>query len=281
VLRLAACLEQYSKHPLAGAVLSAARDESLVLEPVEQISEHPGQGLRGVVGDRTVELTGRQTVSRLGRDLSGDMPAPEAGLESLLFVEGALAAVLRFRDEPRDESTSFVRHLSPRHGVTKVILLSGDRESEVTFLAQRVGIAEAHSGKTPEDKVAIVADQTRRAPTLFIGDGINDAPAMQTATVGLAFGQASEITAEAADAVIMEPLLGKVDELIHIGKRMRVIALQSAVGGMALSAIGMLVAVAGYLPPVVGAIAQEVIDVLAVLNAVRVAFPWGDLTDFD
>jgi heavy metal translocating P-type ATPase len=279
-LRLAACLEQYSKHPLAGAVLTAAGDERLTLEPVAQISERPGQGLRGVVGDRHVELTSRQTIGRQGRSVADELPSAEAGLESLLLVDGVLAALLRFRDEPRGESTSFVHHLSPRHGVSKVILLSGDRESEVSYLARRVGISEMHSGKTPEDKVAIVTDETRQAPTLFIGDGINDAPAMQAATVGLAFGQANEITAEAADAVIMEPLLGKVDELIHIGRRMRVIALQSAIGGMALSGIGMLVAVAGYLPPVVGAITQEIIDVLAVLNALRVAFPHGDLTDF-
>ena len=96
---------------------------------------------------------------------------------------------------------------------------------------------------------------------------------MQSATVGLAFGQNSDITAEAADAVIMEPSLGKIDEIMHIGRRMRVIALQSAIGGMALSCIGMGLAVAGYLPPIAGAVAQEAIDVLAVLNALRVGFP--------
>jgi len=104
---------------------------------------------------------------------------------------------------------------------------------------------------------------------------------MQAATVGIAFGQNSDITAEAADAVVLEASLGKVDELIHIGRRMRVIALQSALGGMALSMAGMLMAAAGYLPPVAGAIAQEVIDLLAVLNAVRVALPGGVLRDAD
>src|SRR5206468_3458488 len=135
--------------------------------------------------------------------------------------------------------------------------------------------------KSPEEKVAIVREEAKRAPTLFLGDGINDAPAMQAATVGIAFGQNSDITAEAADAVVLEASLAKVDELIHIGRRMRVIALQSAIGGMALSFIGMLLAAAGLLPPVAGAITQEVIDVAAVLNALRVTLPGGVLRDHD
>jgi P-type E1-E2 ATPase len=128
--------------------------------------------------------------------------------------------------------------------------------------------------------VAIVREEASHAPTLFLGDGINDAPAMQAATVGVAFGVQSDITSEAADAVILETSLGRVDELIHIARRMRHIALQSALGGMALSILGMVAAAFGLLPPIGGAIAQEIIDLAAVLNAVRVALPPRFLTDF-
>lgn len=277
VLGLAASLEQYSKHPLALAMLKAAAHDNVELQPVTQVSEKPGHGMRGMVKEKAIRITGRSALPGAGADL---LPPPASGLECLVFVNQVYAATFRFRDEPRRDSKSFVSHLSPRHGVNKVMLLSGDRESEVDYLAGKVGITEVHSGKSPEDKVAIVTEEVRRAPTLFVGDGINDAPAMQAATVGVAFGQNSDITSEAADAVIMDASLRRVDELIHIGKRMRMIALQSAVGGMALSLMGMFLAAFGYLPPVAGAVTQEVIDVLAVLNALRMTLPFGDLTDF-
>jgi P-type E1-E2 ATPase len=161
-----------------------------------------------------------------------------------------------------------------------VILLSGDREAEVRSLAEKVGIQAAYGARSPEEKVQLVHAEASKQKTVFVGDGINDAPAMQAATVGVAFGHESDIVTEAADAVVLERSLAKVDELLHIGKRMRSVALQSAVGGMALSAIGMLLAAYGLLPAIGGAIAQEAIDLVAVLNAVRVALPFGKLRDF-
>ena len=279
VLRMAASLEQYSKHPLAGSILEAARRENVDLAAVSQISEKPGQGLSGSIGPTFVQITGRKAVLKQGGTVASQLPAPAAGLECILLLDGEYAATFRFHDTPRKESKAFIGHLGPHHQVERVMLVSGDREEEVRYLAGEVGISQALFGKSPEEKVEIVRREAKRHPTLFLGDGINDAPAMKAATVGVAFGQNSEITSEAADAVVLETSLAKVDELIHIGRRMRAIGLQSAVGGMALSIIGMALAAAGLMQPVTGAIVQEIIDVAAVLNALRVTLPSKTLRD--
>ena len=280
VLAALASLERYSRHPLAAAVTAAAREAELVLAEAGEVSERPGEGLRGIVGGRTVEVTSRKRLAARSPAAAAVLPPRSGGLECVVVVDGRYAATCRFRDEPRAEGASFVGHLRPRHGFERVLLVSGDQESEVRYLANKVGIREVHAGQSPEQKLELVREATRRAATVFMGDGINDAPALTAATVGIAFGQGSDVTAEAAGAVVLDSSLQRVDELLHIGRRMRSIALQSAVGGMALSVAGMLVAAAGYLPPVAGALCQEVIDVAAVVNALRVLVTPKTLSDY-
>lgn len=276
VLAVTASVERYSKHPLASAIRELAQQRGCAVSEVSKVSERPGEGLRGTANGREVLITGRNKVSVEGLQL----PPVQAGLECLVFLNGVFAALFRFEDSPRGDSRVFVGHLSPRHQVTKVILVSGDREEEVRSLAAKIGIQAAYGARSPEEKVELVRAETREQKTVFVGDGINDAPAMQAATAGIAFGHENDITSEAADAVVLERSFAKVDELIHIGRRMRRIALESAIGGMLLSAVGMLLAAYGLLPPIGGAVAQEVIDLVAVLNAVRVALPVGTLRDF-
>lgn len=281
VLGATASLERYSRHPLASAVIEAAEEAGIPLEDAVEVGERPGEGLRGVVGGRTILVTSRKKLALQAPEAVASLPEPAGGLECVVLVDGRYAATFRFRDEPRAEGRSFVRHLKPRHGFERVLLVSGDRESEVRYLADKVGITEVHAGQSPEQKLALVREETKRRGTVFMGDGINDAPALTAATVGIAFGEGSDVTAEAAGVVVLDSSLDRVDELLHIGRRMRSIALQSAVGGMALSLVGMLVAAAGYLPPVAGAITQEVIDVLAVLNAMRAAVAPRTLSDYE
>src|ERR1700730_13024091 len=273
VLTLAASLERYSKHPLARAVLRAAKDHGIQLRAATEVNEPPGEGLRGTVSSHSLQITSRGKLN--SQMISGDNQLlPSAGgLECLVLIDHRYAATFRFRDAPRAESRSFVKHLGPKHHFGRVMIVSGDRESEVRYLADQVGITQICAQKSPEEKLDIVRQETAKAKTLYVGDCINDAPAMMAATVGMAIGQNSDVTAEAAGVVVMESSLKRVDEFMHISRRMRTIALQSAVGGMALSIAGMLLAALGHLSPVSGAISQEIIDVLAVLNALRAALP--------
>jgi heavy metal translocating P-type ATPase len=280
VLTEVASLERYSKHPLSGAILDAAREAGVALREVDEISERPGEGLRGLVAGQPVQVTSRKKLLAQRPELAGKFPQLSGGLECVVLIDGRYAATLHFRDTPRAEGASFINHLKPRHGIERVLLVSGDRESEVRYLADQVGIKEIYASQSPEQKLELVRAETKRANTLVMGDGINDAPALTAATVGIAFGQQSDITAEAAGAVIMDSSLEKVDEFLHISRRLRSIALQSAVGGMALSVIGMLLAALGYLPPVAGAVTQEIIDVVAVVNALRVAIQPRSLSDY-
>jgi heavy metal translocating P-type ATPase len=273
VLTLVASLERYSKHPLARAILAAAEEASIQLPEATEVGEQPGQGLLGTVSGHKLRITSRNKLIEQKVAGADQLPAVAGGLECVVVIDQRYAAALRFRDAPRAESRSFVKHLGPKHQFERVMLVSGDRDSEVHYLAEQVGITEIHAEQSPEQKLALVRAETTKAKTLYVGDGINDAPAMMAATVGMAIGQNSDVTAEAAGVVIMDNSLEKVDEFMHISRRMRIIALQSAVGGMALSVIGMAFAATGHLTPVAGAITQEVIDVLAVLNALRAALP--------
>ncbi|MDG3004947.1 heavy metal translocating P-type ATPase [Paludisphaera mucosa] len=279
VLSLVASLERYSKHPLARAVLRAAEEAGLALAEAVEVGEKPGRGLLGTVSGRRLQITSRGKL--IAQGIAGvDQVAPAAGgLECVVAIDDRYAATLRFRDAPRAESRSFIKHLGPRHQFDRLMIVSGDRESEVRHLAGQVGITVIEAEKSPEEKLAIVRDETARAKTLYVGDGVNDAPAMMAATVGMAIGQNSDVAAEAAGVVVMDDSIAKVDEFMHISRRMRAIALQSAVGGMALSLVGMAFAATGNLSPVAGAISQEVIDVLAVLNALRAALPPREISD--
>lgn len=277
LLQFAASLERYSKHPLASAVLNGAEQDGIPLFTPRDVSESPGHGLAGHIEGHVIALTGRSALPAAVRGTLSDLAT---GLECVVLIDGELAGLMRFHDQPRHDTKPFLTHVESSHGFNNIALLSGDRPSEVSLFAAGLGISEVYGGKSPEEKVAIVRQLTSRRQTLYLGDGINDAPAMMNATVGIAMGVNSDITSEAAGAVVLQSSLGSVDELIHIGRRMKRIAMTSAAGGMLLSAIGMGAASLGYLAPIEGAILQEFIDLLSILNSLRMILPTAPLSDF-
>ncbi len=279
VLSLVASLEHYSKHPLAHAIVSAANSQGVATYPAASVSESPGMGLTGSVQGQKILVTSRKKIGQ--QTIAGleHMPESSEGLECVIAIDDRYAAIYRMHDAPRLDSKAFIDHLGGNHRITKTMIVSGDRESEVRYLAEQVGIEDVLAQQSPEQKLEIVRKETAKAKTLYVGDGINDAPAMMAASVGIAIGNNSDVTAQAADVVVLDNKLTKVDEFLHIGRRMKSIALQCALGGMALSVVAMILSAFGYLNPVSGAIVQEAIDVLAVLNAMRAAWPPKNLSD--
>jgi heavy metal translocating P-type ATPase len=276
VLQHVAALERFSKHPLALAIVKAAQEKSLILPRALHVAEKPGEGLKGYVAGHLIQITNRKNISS---DQLQKLPLQQTGMESIILIDNKIAAVFHFRDTLRVEGYSFIRHLAPMHQFKKIIIISGDQASEVKDIAKKLGVKHIYANQTPEQKVDLVRAETRKSPTLFMGDGINDAPALAVATVGLAFGAHNVITSEAAGAVFLEKSLLKVDELIHMSTLMRRVALMSAGGGIFLSLIGMYFAAIGMISPVYGALLQEGIDILAILNALRLTWRTKAMAD--
>jgi heavy metal translocating P-type ATPase len=279
ILQLAGSLEQFSDHPLSSSIIQETKRKNLPFLQATMVEEVPGTGLKGLINNEEIIVSSRKFVQLTIKDSS--LPAHKGGLECILLSNMKPIGIIRLRDTPREQGKSFISHLKKSHTIDQVVLLSGDDASEVEYLANLVGIQEIYSRKSPEEKLAIIEQSSSRAPTLFVGDGINDAPALSAATIGVAFGSNSDISSEAAGAVIMDSSLEKLDELFHIGIRMKKIALQSAAGGMGLSIIAMCFASLGYLPPVAGAITQEIIDIFAVANALRTSYEPQSLSDLE
>lgn len=272
LLQDVASLERFSKHPLAKAILGEAKKSKLSFLTVKHISENPGEGLVGSLNDREIHITNRKFLESHDPKQAMLLPPQALGMESIILIDGRLAGIFQFHDKIRRDGYSFFRHLLPTHRLKKIIVLSGDRLPEVQYLAKQLGITRIFASQTPEQKVEVVRKETAEAPTLFMGDGINDAPALATATVGLAFGAQNIVATEAAGAVFLEDSLTKLDELIHISTSMRHVALVSAGGGMLLSLVGMYFAGIGMITPVAGALLQEGIDVIAILYALQLTW---------
>ncbi|MEQ1769537.1 MAG: heavy metal translocating P-type ATPase [Devosia sp.] len=270
VLRLAASLDQASTHPFAAALIDAARERGLALSSPSQVKERAGEGIHGIVEGMRVELGGEAYIaSRTGDDASQLRPEHAVTATVAVAIEGRLVGVLVLDDPLRSDAADLVQAL--RHaGVARIILASGDRAELAEDTARRVGIETAFGDMSPASKLDLVTRSVREGRTLMVGDGINDAPALAAADVGVAMSARGTVAAsESAGVVMLVDNLGALAHAMEVSRRSLVIAGQSVVAGLGLSLLAMVAAAFGFLPPVQGALLQEVIDVAVILNALR------------
>jgi P-type E1-E2 ATPase len=273
VLRLAGAVEQGSGHLLARTLVEAATQQGIELPSAESVREAAGQGVSGIVRGRRICVGSRAWITSGRADLVdafGALNGAAGGLRAWVTIDERAAAIVSYEDAIRPELRNFLNDLSAL-GVQRTLMLSGDHAEHTQDVARRLGITEAHSDMLPEDKVAVVrALEAQGHHVLMVGDGTNDAPALAAATVGVALAaHGGGISAEAADVVLLIDDPARAAEAIRIGRRTMRIARQSIRIGLGLSASAMFVAGFGYIPPIVGAVLQEVIDVAVILNALR------------
>jgi heavy metal translocating P-type ATPase len=272
VLGWAASLDQASAHVMATSLIQAATEAGLRLLSPTDIAEVPGEGIEGTVGGRRVAIGGDAYV----RDRSSSGHAllqaldDQDGVQSVaVAVDGVVAGVILLQDQLRKDAQTTLNALRTA-GIERIVLASGDMDNIAQAVGRSLGVDEILGDLTPEGKVAAVRREAATRPVMMVGDGINDAPALAAADVGVAMGaRGAAASSEAASVVLLVDELHPLVTALNIARRSRAIALQSVFIGLGLSIAGMIVAAFGYLPPVQGALLQEAIDVAVILNALR------------
>ena len=278
VLRLAASVDRMSAHVLGETLSEAARGAGLRLGVPERVREEPGQGIEGVLDGQHVAVGSGAFLHGTGvpgeEIAQGSLATGHGSGEArvLVGVDGHLAGVIVMADELRPDADRIVERLRAE-GVRHVAMTSGDRRSVAARVGRELGLERVYAEQAPADKLELVhsikADPELR-PVVMVGDGVNDAPALALADVGIAMGAAgATVSSETADAVITVDRVDRVADALHAGRRALFIARQSVLAGMAMSLVAMGVAAFGYLPPVAGALLQEGIDLAVILNALR------------
>ena len=268
VLRLAAAVEQLSSHHLGKAVADAGRQRFGRLPPASEFLETPGAGVAARVDGRRVAVGSAGFLGGLGVAVP---PGRDDRTTAYASVDGTLAGAIEFADRLRHQVPALMQRLAVL-GVTETVMLTGDREATAEIVAAQAGIRTVRANLLPGDKVAAVQELKRRYGVVaMVGDGINDAPALAAATVGVAMGEhGAAISAEAADVVLLVDDISRVGDAMAISRRMRRIALQSIGVGLGASFLLMVIASQGLLDPPVGAVLQEALDAAVILNALRV-----------
>jgi heavy metal translocating P-type ATPase len=278
VLMLGASLEQASHHVVAKAIVEAGAERGLSLKVPEQVRESMGSGLHGVIDGRQVAAGSRDLIFGSGQVSEWASRAIRraswrSALVVFVAVERRPIGALLLADELRSDTPRAIRMLRDA-GISRMVMVTGDRAAAAQAIGAALDLDAVLAERVPSDKVDAVRSEQRLHPTIMVGDGINDAPALASADVGIALGaRGASASSEAADVVILADRLDRVGEAIVIAQRARRIAVESIVAGMGLSTLAMLAAAFGWLLPVPAAIIQEVIDVAVILNALRALTP--------
>jgi heavy metal translocating P-type ATPase len=272
LLRLAASLDQASKHVIAKTIVDEARQRNLDLTVPNGVTETAGEGIEGRVDGRRVVVGGVRFVTRREGIPAVAVERAPGAVAVAVAVGGRLAGVLILADELRAGTETLLRNLRGL-GIERIVLATGDRRDVAEMVAQGLSIDVVRSELTPDQKVLVVLSERKNGPVMMIGDGVNDAPALAAADLGLAMGaKGAAASAEAADIVLLVDQLDRVLPAIKIARRSRFIALESVYVGIGLSVAGMIAAAFGLITPVQGALFQEVIDVAVILNALRALY---------
>lgn len=270
ILRLAAALDQASKHPVAQAIVTAARERKLALSVPMEVMEVPGEGVFGIVEGHNVVVGGNTFVAKHTRQEEGDRQGLEPGsVQVALAVDGRLAGHLIMADPLREGTAAVLEGLRSK-GISRILLATGDRAEVAERVTKGLGFDGIWAELDPGEKVRLVLSERINGPVMMVGDGVNDAPALAAADVGVAMGaRGAAASAEAADVVLLVDRLDRLRSGIEIAKSSLKIAIESVGIGIGLSVLGMIAAAFGYLTPVQGALLQEAIDIAVILNALR------------
>ena len=270
VLFYAAALDQASKHPIAQAIVAAAKARDVVLPIPEHVVETPGEGVSGVIGGRAVVVGGVDFVTaQVGGEAAPEALREPGAATVALAVDGRIAGRIVMADALRAGIAPLLAGLRTA-GIGRILLATGDRRAVADAVTRGLALDGVRADLTPDQKVLLVLSERKNGPVMMVGDGVNDAPALAAADIGVAMGaRGAAASAEAADVVLLVDELDRLLSGLQIARGARRIALQSVVAGMGLSVAGMIAAALGYLTPVEGAVLQEVIDVAVILNALR------------
>ena len=272
VIRIAASLDQASKHIIAQTIVSAAHARNITLAVPTNVIEVPGEGLEGHVDGRSAIVGGMHFVANKLKGANADTlerPDVQGAVVVAVAIDGRLAGEIVLADELREGTDTILKNLR-KLGVGRIVLATGDRRKVADTIAAKISIDAVRSELTPDQKVMVVLSERKNGPVMMVGDGVNDAPALAAADIGLAMGaRGAAASAEAANVVLLVDHLDRVVTAIEIAQRSRFIALESVCAGIGFSIIGMIAAALGYISPVQGALLQELIDVAVVLNALR------------